>query len=238
MSSISRRSEPPGISRQDFRSRRPTPDDGGWRLSPFDILYAPSIASWVRSARELTWLAPATPPPLSTAKVVGWKRNGGERLLLWTDATDAPIAYAELNEMPSRPRHLWIGHLLVDPAFRGRGIGQRFVQALLVRAFTELNAREVLLVVVPENRPAIRCYQASGMIVTGQERKTFERVRREFVFIRMAINRRRFNRFVAAGRLPNRPVALVEDCAALRRRRAPRTRATAQRPEPQLRVRA
>jgi hypothetical protein len=35
-------------------------------LTPFDVLHAPQIAAWVRSEEELAWLAPGTPPPLTT----------------------------------------------------------------------------------------------------------------------------------------------------------------------------
>ena len=63
---------------------------------------------------------------------------------------------------------------------------------------------------------AIRCYQRSGMTITGQERKYFKRTRREHVFNRMAIERRRFDQLVSEGALPAEPALYVPHLAARR----------------------
>lgn len=177
---------------------------GACFLSDFDRLYAPLVASWVLSPRELTWLAPGTVPPLTPAKVVGWGKPGGRRYLFWSEALVDPIGYAELNPMPRRPDQFWIGHFVVSPAVRGRGQGRRFHRALLSLAFNQLGAADVLLVVVPENRIALRCYQGNGMIITGRERRRFGNLPTEHVFLRMEIKRHRFERLVRAGGVHDR----------------------------------
>ena len=36
-----------------------------FELRPFDRLFGPTVAGWVRDDAELFWLAPSTPPPLT-----------------------------------------------------------------------------------------------------------------------------------------------------------------------------
>lgn len=194
-------------------------------LSNFDVLYAAAIAAWVTSPRELIWLAPSTLPPLTAAKVAAWGRDRSHRLLFWNGEHTGPLGYAELNKMPRRPDQMWIGHCILAPAARGRGLGRRFVQALCRRAFHDLAAVDVSLVVIPENRAAIACYQKSGLIVNGHERKYFEATRRVHDFLRMGIDRRRYERLVSAGRLPRSGIPFIPDAAALRQGSAARRRA-------------
>ncbi len=177
-------------------------------LTDFTDDYASFVASWVRSEAELLWLAPGTPPPLTAEKVAAWKQERRERLLLWNGRDDHPIAYAELNDMPHARFQMWIGHFLLNPAHRGRAWGVRFAQALLARAFLECGASDVLLVVFPDNVRAIRCYERAGMIEMGQERKRFKTTGREHLFTRMGINRGRYRRLVAAGKMPADPLPM------------------------------
>jgi len=182
-------------------------------ISNFDNLYAAGIASWVRGERELTWLAPGTVPPLTAAKVAAWAGRAGERLLFWKRQSVDPVGYAELNLMPSDSDQWWIGHCVIDPATRGQGYGQRFVQALLWRAFEVLEAGEVVLVVFPDNPAAIRCYRQNGMTITGREQKHFKTTRRRHEFLRMGIERRRFRGLLAAGHWSEPPAPFVDDLA-------------------------
>ncbi|HVP09849.1 MAG TPA: GNAT family protein [Phycisphaerae bacterium] len=177
-------------------------------LSHFDVNYAPLIAPWVQTERELTWLAPGTAPPLTTEKVIAWGKPGGRRFLFWKAGSPAPIGYAELNNMSERPDQMWIGHFLVDPVHRGHRHGTRLAQTLVAMAFSRLAARDVLLVVFPDNAAAIRCYHRAGMTPMGHERKFFEATGRQHVFLRMGIGATRFRALVAAGQLPADPLPL------------------------------
>jgi len=182
-------------------------------LSDFHPRFARLVASWIRSDRELLWLAPGTAPPISERKVLDWGLERRRRHLLWLEGDAAPAAYAELNEMPNRTDQFWIGHFIVDPARRAAGLGTILAQALITRGFVELGASDVLLVVFPENAGAIRCYERAGMVVLGKERKHFETTGHEHAFLRMGIHRTRFRRLASAGRLPTRPLAYVEHVA-------------------------
>lgn len=194
------------------RSRRPM----SLCLCDFDALFAPTVASWVRSDRELLWLAPRTLPPLTAAKVMAWGRDRSNRMLLWDAASATPIGYTELNEMPNERDHLWIGHFLLAPHLRGRGLGKQFVCATLARGFLDFEAREVSLVVFPENHSAIRVYECGGMKAVGREFKYFKESRTRHEFVRMSIRRTAYDRMVAAGEQPQRSILFIEDSALLR----------------------
>ncbi len=179
-------------------------------LSPFSSSYAPLVASWIHTSQELIWLAPGTPPPVTAEKVAAWGPHRRNRFLFWTTGSQRPCGYAELNEIPGQPTQLWIGHFIIDPGRRGQSLGSRFAQALLARAFVEYGAKEVVLVVFPDNKRAIDCYERSGMQLVGQERKYFKSTGAEHLFLRMAISRSRFHRLASAGRLDGRPLPLSD----------------------------
>lgn len=84
-----------------------------------------------------------------------------------------PLAYGEVNLLDRRRREYWLGHLIVDPAQRGRGLGAALARLLARRAFGELSARRVTLVVFRENRSAIRSYRRAGFIDDGFETHAF-----------------------------------------------------------------
>ncbi len=176
------------------------------RLSTFSDADSSSILSWITSDRELLWLAPGTPPPVTPRKIIDWGRERHQRLLFWEETASSPIGYAELNEMPSRADQRWIGHFILNPACRGRGLGFRFAEALLARAFVELSATDVLLVVFPDNAAAIKCYERAGLVALGKERKHFETTGFDHVFLRMGIHVARYRRLVQTGSLNGTPV--------------------------------
>lgn len=168
-------------------------------LSSFDAGFAAAVAAWVGDPRELAWLSPETPPPLTPEKVIAWAGPGRRQFLFRMEAsepqssafaTSAPFAYGELNDMPDRPEQKWIGHFVLDPDARGRSIGTACVQALLDHAFDDLAAREVILVVVPANRRAIQCYARAGLDHRGEELKRLAST--TIRLLRMGIDRSRY----------------------------------------------
>ena len=162
-------------------------------LSHFDALFAPTIASWPSTKSELMWLAPGTRAPLTAAKVVAWAKPGGYRLLYWAGGA-TPAGYAEINPMNGMRGQWWIGHFVIDPNLRGRGLGRRFFHELVRVAFESLAAEQMLLVVFPENEAAIRCYEHGGMTVEGREQKRFANTRQRHTFLRMTLRRVRYQK--------------------------------------------
>ena len=208
-----------GLTQRHSLTRRPVsepsqrapvaPARRPYALSAFDNLFAAQVARWTTSDDELCWLAPGTRPPLTAAKVSSWRREGGRPILFWAGGPD-PVGYGELNQMPHESTAYWIGHFVIQPAARGRGLSHIFFRGLISYAFESLRAGEVLLVVFPENAPAIRCYQRNGLVITGRESKYFKSTNRQHEFLRMTIPRRRFSQLAqyqdrAASRLPFHP---------------------------------
>lgn len=170
------------------------------RLAPFERCYAPLVAGWTGVPIDAYWLAPRTPPPITAAKVLGWIRPGTSAMLLseeqGSDRSDrpcedarAPLAYGEINILEGHTRAYWLGHLLVAPEHRGRGVGRQLTEHLLRHAFERFNARRVTLVVFPDNKAAIACYESAGMRIDGHEDHHFAVYGHTVRMVRMAVTR-------------------------------------------------
>ena len=155
------------------------------RLEPFDPRYAHRVLSWISSPEEAYWVAPRTAPPLTAEEVLQWQAPGHQPFLLYETEHPEPIGYGELNVLGGSGRRYWLGHLILDPAHRGRGVGQQLTRLLIWRAFTRHAAHEVSLVVFPENRQAILCYEAAGMRPDGYETHELASYSRRVRLLRM-----------------------------------------------------
>ncbi len=155
------------------------------RLTPFVPAAGEHVASWVRSPAEAYWVAPRTPPPLTADVVRSWSGADRSQWLL-TDPQGRWAGYGEVNVLSGAKREYWLGHLLVDPARRGRGLGLALTTGLLSYAEHTLQARRVVLVVFRENTAAVRCYAAAGLRVEGFERQYFDSYGRTENLLRMS----------------------------------------------------
>ena len=131
------------------------------RLKPFHSSLASTVVGWIRGVKELRFVAPYTPPPLTPEKVLAWRR-GRQESLICEDPDAGPVAYAELVHASAAQDEIWIAHLVVDPARRGAGLGQAFTRRLLQRAFEHHRAAHVHLSVFEDNAPAKACYERCG----------------------------------------------------------------------------
>lgn len=60
-----------------------------------------------------------------------------------------------------------LGPVIVDPALRGRGVGQQATRELLRIGFEEFKLHRIELVVFDFNKPAIACYKKAAFRVEG-----------------------------------------------------------------------
>lgn len=155
-----------------------------YRLRPFAPEHAALVASWAQDPTEAEWVAPRTEPPLTAEKVLDWLRPGTQPFELAAGADDRPAAYGELNVLRERRREYWLGHLVVDPQQRGRGLGALLTRLLIERGLRWHAARRVTLVVFPENAAAIAAYQNAGMRLDGFETHYFQAYDREVQLVR------------------------------------------------------
>ena len=142
-------------------------------LKTFRETHASVVADWVQTTDQLKRLAPGSTMPLTAEKVLAWRRPHGYVFELAREGDDTPIGYAELNPMQRERGHLWLGHVILCPTERGRGIGTVFVRMLLEYAFDQLAARCVSLIVYPNNKPAVDCYQRVGFKAIREEYHAF-----------------------------------------------------------------
>ncbi len=162
---------------------------GPYYLSPFDPSAASLISTWAVNELELFWLAPRTPAPLTEQKVVEWCDTRGCPMLLCRDGLAEALGYVELNPMPGEDAHLWVGHAIIRPDCRGRGLGRLMLRMMLDHAFAVRGAERVSLVVFPANTAAIRCYESAGFRHEGEQFKHFETTNRQHRMLTMSVMR-------------------------------------------------
>ncbi len=170
------------------------------RLDAFEPAMAGRIASWVGCGIEHLWVAPSTPPPLTAEKIIRWQRPDGRPFVLLYAPMSLPVGYAEVNPLSRDRDHFWLGHIVVDPVQRGRGIGLTLVKAVIARAFRSLGAVRVSLVVFPDNAAAIACYRRAGMVELAREHHRFGGRGPRHELLRFEIDRARWSRLAAPAR--------------------------------------
>lgn len=172
-------------------------------LQSFRPVDAPLVASWVDSIETRRWVSPSAIDTITADRVCRWVKPGGEAFVLTNGSGCLPEAYGELNPMRLERDHYWLGHLIVCPARRGRGVGLRLVQALVQHAFRDRLAKRVSLIVFPDNRAAVRCYRRAGFRLSGEEFHRFPPAPRNVRLLRYQMEA---SQFVAAA---DRPEACV-----------------------------
>lgn len=161
--------------------------NGIYLLRPFQPDHASVISQWIKTPQQMRWLAPSTQLPLTTEKILGWKKPGGQAFVYLKDYDPEPIGYGELNPMRRHLDQLWLGHVIIRPDQRGLGCGRRLVQSLLYEAFHERFASCVTLVVFPGNTPAVQCYLEVGFSITRDEFHQFGGVGPQHRLLRLEI---------------------------------------------------
>jgi RimJ/RimL family protein N-acetyltransferase len=164
---------PPNESKlsDHFRSEKAHED---WRVRDYrPDVDAPVIFQWIRTEQELLHVSPSNNGPLTIEQIRDWVRPGGRGYVHTHVSSDRPIAYGEIVPLHDRLTHRWLGHVIVDPARRGRGFGTEWTKRLIELAFADEQTINVSLVVFPENGAAISAYRRAGMSITGEETHRF-----------------------------------------------------------------
>ena len=137
---------------------------------------AAEIVTWPSSEAEArAWCGEPAPDAEAMAR---WHRDPDVRGYVLRSAADL-IAYGEVwaddNEVE-------LGRLIVRPELRGRGVGRQLIEKLM-RVAPPLQA---FVRVVPENAPAIRCYEAAGFerVAADQEAAYNQAQPRAYVWMR------------------------------------------------------
>lgn len=109
--------------------------------------------------------------------------------MLVQGAERSPWGYGEINPMRNGGEYLWLGHVVVRPDQRGKGLGSTLLRALLAEAFERRNATCVALIVFPDNLAALRCYRRAGFSLSGEEIHQFDGAGPTHRLLRLEITR-------------------------------------------------
>ncbi len=101
--------------------------------------------------------------PLSLKQLEEYRAEHPDRHMYTAWLEEHPIAFGEIIPQDNGlPR---LGRILVgNPAMRGRGLGVRFIMALVEECKRLYVCNAVELNVWDENTPAIRCYEKAGFV--------------------------------------------------------------------------
>ncbi len=141
-------------------------------LQPFAADQIAEIASWLLSAKEASaWAGRDTPFPLTPDQFRRWHDDPDVYPFIACDDGNL-IAYGEIW-VDTMEQEIELARIIVHPSRRAMGIGRAFVVALVDRA-ASYGLTDVFMRVMPDNDPAIRCYQASGFErVSSGDEKTY-----------------------------------------------------------------
>lgn len=128
-------------------------------LTPFEPGLGGTISSWARTVDEVQAWCSLSELPVPEHTIDEWAAAPDTEAYVLRDA-DLVVGYGELW-IDHDLAEVELGHLIVDPSQRNRGVG-RALTAGLIRA-ARAHHHQVFLRVVPENTAARRCYASAGM---------------------------------------------------------------------------
>lgn len=135
---------------------------------------AREVARWPTSAGEvLLWAGSAGGWPVDASVFRRWHADPDVKPYVLR-AGEATVGYGELWTDESE-QEVELARIIVNPDYRGRGLGKRLVGLLLERAALS-SLPDAFVRVIPENGAAIACYRGAGFSpVREGEREEFNR---------------------------------------------------------------
>lgn len=119
------------------------------------------IASWIRSDEEADAWASVRREEVSVERFDEWHADPDVHAFV-VRSTGRVCGYGEVWADPEEGE-AELARIVVDPQWRGRGVGRRLTGLLAAEA-ARLGFDTVWLRVVPTNEAAIACYSAAGFV--------------------------------------------------------------------------
>jgi RimJ/RimL family protein N-acetyltransferase len=137
------------------------------RLRPFKVSDFKYLMEWVGDERQFAmWCANKFSYPLTKQQLLDYKEmyENDEQGWIFTALSDGgkPIGHLLMRKADYSNQSVHFGFIIVDPQFRGNGIGREMVSQAVKYAFEILWVNEVTLGVFDNNPAAHRCYLAVG----------------------------------------------------------------------------
>jgi RimJ/RimL family protein N-acetyltransferase len=139
-------------------------------LQPFEREHAALVASWARSAQEVSLMSGQDEFPFPPDLVTNWYTYDDDTLSYLFFDDEKPVGYGELW-LDDDEDEIELARIIVAPHLRGIGIGTAFVRALLVPAL-ESGYADIFLRVHPDNDRAIRACLRVGFQPVDDSRAT------------------------------------------------------------------
>ncbi len=143
-------------------------------LQPFKRDDFARLIGWIPSAQALVqWAGPSFHFPLDLSQADEYlaPASGPEptrrvyRAAL--QAADEIVGHIDLSNIDPENRVASVCRVLVDPARRGRGIGEQMMRQVVRIGFGDLRLHRLELRVFDFNAPAIACYEKVGFVREG-----------------------------------------------------------------------
>lgn len=98
------------------------------------------------------------------------------------------LGHCQLIRIDLNAKSASIGRVLLDPAFRGRGLGKKMIEELICYSQNNLGLKELDLRVYDFNNSAYKCYKSIGFIETSRQSNYFESIDETWCSISMKLN--------------------------------------------------
>ena len=138
-------------------------------LIPYSTEYRRDVHSWLDSPETLRAVCRGKEFPPPEDVVDGWHRKGVAPFIMLS--ANKPVAYGELWNRPLELA-LEVSHLLVAPAYRGKGYGTKMLELLVARAETRRDIAKVMINLFDDDEVALGCYLKAGFEVLGMSKFT------------------------------------------------------------------
>ncbi|SEH07614.1 GNAT family N-acetyltransferase [Candidatus Venteria ishoeyi] len=145
------------------------------------------ICSLIKSREEMFLVYPKGNYPLTVAQITELSK---ERMEL-TVAVDefGIVGFANIYDY-NENEYVFIGNVIIEKQYRGKGLGKEIVSYMLEKAFVKYGLCEVRISVFSENIPALLLYSNFGFTPYAlEERKNHEGRRVALIHMKMENNR-------------------------------------------------
>ena len=151
------------------------------------------ICSLIKTGDELFMVYPNGQYPLTVDQVRKLSQTR-EALTVAVDEVGNVIGFANLyNHEPGKTA--FIGNVVIDPGYRGRGMGKAIVSHMLEKAFGRYDLPEVRISVFSQNTPALFLYSSFGFVPYGIEERSDPKGKR-VALIHMRLERNQYKKVV------------------------------------------